>query len=120
MTELENGSNDELMTLLDNPPQTIEELVAAISPGLYGRLKSGIELGKWDDGQRLDKAQLEQCMQLVIMYEAQNLPEHERIGAPLAKKSNCESDSASANAPGIESRPISVIQGNSDSASDKH
>ncbi len=116
---MENEQNDDLLRLLNNPPQTIEGLIAAISPDLYHKLKSGIELGKWEDGQRIDKSQLEQCMQLVILYEAQNLPEHERIGAAFANKNDCESATNEAIAPAMESRPISVIQGGKSKASNE-
>lgn len=114
---MENGQNDDLIRLLDDPPQSIEGLVAAMSPDLYHKLKSGIELGKWEDGQRIDKSQLEQCMQLVILYEAQNLPEHERIGAPLTN--SCGSASEKVTTPAVESRSISVILSDTGSASSK-
>ncbi len=101
------GITDDLAALLNNPPASIAELVDAISPAIYGNLKSAIELGKWEDGRRLEKAQLEQCMQLLILYEAQKLPATERTGADLKK--DCQSEGQQPLAAGAEERVVTVI-----------
>ena len=61
-------------------PESLAELIDDISPSIYHSLKSAIELGKWSDGTRLGKRQVEECMQAIILYEAENLPEQSRIG----------------------------------------
>jgi uncharacterized protein YeaC (DUF1315 family) len=98
---------DDLLALLENPPDSVAGLVAAISPAIYGNLKSAIELGKWDDGRRLERAQLEQCMQLLILYEAQALPEAERTGAEL--RNDCKSAGAPGSAAVGESGIIRIL-----------
>jgi hypothetical protein len=64
-------------------PSSVEELLDEITPAVYESLKSAIELGKWEDGSKLSAAQLEQSMQVIILYEMKHLPETERTGAAL-------------------------------------
>jgi uncharacterized protein YeaC (DUF1315 family) len=46
-------------------------------------LKSAIELGKWSDGSRLSGDQMDKCMQAIILYEAENMPQQQRTGFGL-------------------------------------
>lgn len=62
---------------------SIENLVSQLNTDVYERIKLAIELGKWADGSRLTSEQLENCMQLLILYEAHNLGESERTGQKL-------------------------------------
>lgn len=71
--------------LFSTPPSSLDNLLEQVSPEIYDRLKAAIELGKWDDGSRLSPEQLENCMQLLILYEARELPENERTGKKLEK-----------------------------------
>lgn len=64
-------------------PQSMSELVNEISSEIYSALKLAIEIGNWNDGVKLNSKQLEFCMQAIILYEAKNLPEHERTGFEL-------------------------------------
>ncbi len=43
-------------------------------------VKLAIEIGKWPDGRKLTQEQKELCLQAVIAWELQNLPEEERTG----------------------------------------
>jgi uncharacterized protein YeaC (DUF1315 family) len=70
-------------------PESVEQLLDCISPEVYNSLKLAIEIGKWEDGKRLSPEQLEFCMQAVILYEAKNFPEQERVGYALA--TDCKS-----------------------------
>jgi len=63
--------------------ESVEELIAAMTPQTYEKLRTAIELGKWEDGARLSPEQLEHCMEVMILYEARNLPEEQRTGANL-------------------------------------
>lgn len=56
------------------------EFSQQLTPELYGKLKTALELGKWPNGNELSQQQRELCMQAVISYEAINLPEQERAG----------------------------------------
>lgn len=79
-------NNDAIASLV---PETFEQLLEEITPSVYETLRTAIELGKWGDGVKLSSAQLENCMQAVILYEAEHVPENDRTGALL--NSNCES-----------------------------
>jgi uncharacterized protein YeaC (DUF1315 family) len=60
-------------------PQSFQELLAAITPQLHRQLRTAVELGKWENGERLTAEQTEHCMQLIIGWELHNLPESERV-----------------------------------------
>ena len=64
-------------------PESLAELIDNISPTIYDSLKSAIELGKWPDGSRLSSEQVDKCMQAVILYEAERLPQQQRTGFGL-------------------------------------
>jgi uncharacterized protein YeaC (DUF1315 family) len=69
--------------LLMSRPQSLEELTARITPDLHAELKTAVELRRWQDGKRLTEEQLENCLQLVILYETHQLPEEQRTGFAL-------------------------------------
>ncbi|NKB31894.1 MAG: DUF1315 family protein [Pseudomonadales bacterium] len=69
----------------------MEELLHQLTPEVYASIKTAIELGKWADGNKLTQDQLENSMQLLILYEARELPESARTGKKL---NTCESGDA--------------------------
>jgi uncharacterized protein YeaC (DUF1315 family) len=58
----------------------LEELIASITPETYRNLRRAVELGKWVDGARLSREQLENCVQTIIAYDTKNLPAGDRVG----------------------------------------
>ena len=60
-------------------PESYEALLARMTPDIHARLKTAVELGKWESGERLSREQLEHCLQAIIAWEHQHLPEHERV-----------------------------------------
>lgn len=56
------------------------EMIENITPEIYQNLKLAVELGKWSDGRKLSQEQKELCLQAMIAWEMQNLPEDERTG----------------------------------------
>ncbi len=50
----------------------IEQIIASMTPELYQRLASAVELGKWPDGVALTPEQKENSMQLVMLWQARN------------------------------------------------
>ena len=74
-------------------PQSIEELVAAITRDIVSTLKTAIELRKWQDGSSLTPEQLENCIQVLILYESKNVSEVERVGFNLSQTPGCKSGS---------------------------
>lgn len=71
---------DDLSAVGLSRPESLAELIDNISPTVYDSLKSAIELGKWPDGSRLKRDQVDRCMQAVILYEVENLPPQQRTG----------------------------------------
>ncbi len=69
----------------------LDPMLANITPDIYQKFKTAIELKKWPDGRVLTPQQLETCLQAVIAYEHLNLPEHERTGYVPPKTTACES-----------------------------
>lgn len=59
---------------------TFIDMLRNISPEVYDSLKQAIELGKWSDGRKLTPEQKELCMQAIIAWEMENLPEDQRTG----------------------------------------
>ena len=51
----------------------INDMAKSLSPEVYERLKTAVETGKWPDGNKLDEAQRQQSMQLVMIYQSQVL-----------------------------------------------
>ncbi len=64
----------------DDKPDSMAALLERITPEVYTGLKKAVELGKWENGQPLTRAQVEHCLQAVIAYEHHNVPVHRRTG----------------------------------------
>ncbi|HCR0074511.1 TPA: YeaC family protein [Klebsiella aerogenes] len=50
----------------------IEQIIASMTPELYQRLATAVELGKWPDGVALTPEQKENSMQLAMLWQARN------------------------------------------------
>ena len=48
----------------------IDEIVSNMTPEIYQRLVTAVELGKWPDGVALTAEQKENCLQLVMLWQA--------------------------------------------------
>ncbi|MED5611327.1 MULTISPECIES: YeaC family protein [Pseudomonas] len=68
------------------------ETIENITPEIYEGLKLAVEIGKWPDGRKLTQEQKELCLQAMIAWELQNLPEDQRTGymGPQACESHAE------------------------------
>ena len=60
--------------------RSLDELIAALNPDIHSKLKRAVELGRWENGDRLSPLQREHCMQAIIAWELKHLPENERTG----------------------------------------
>ncbi len=70
-----------------------QSMVAAMTPEVYANFKTAIELRKWRNGEALSEEQLELCIQAVIAYEHQYLPQQERTGYVPPKTQPCADES---------------------------
>ncbi|WP_075187408.1 YeaC family protein [Teredinibacter haidensis] len=68
-----------------------EEILKTMTPEIYRRFRSAIEVGKWPDGRKLSTEQIETCMQAIITYEGRYVAEIERTGYVPPKKKSCDS-----------------------------
>lgn len=91
---MSNEYNDNPGFPLDAGFDSVEELIAAMTPAIYEKLRTAIELGKWQDGERLTPEQLEHCMEVMILYEARNLPAAQRTGANLPQSCQTRANAA--------------------------
>lgn len=104
-----DSAGSTLNSLLQNRPQSLGELTAQITPAIHAELKRAVELRKFSDGSRLSAAQLENCLQLVILYEGQYLPEEQRTGFNLPTSCRSQQNVNSAQA---GSGPVQTWTGN--------
>ena len=57
-----------------------KDMIDTMSPEVYEKLKTAVELGKWPNGVRLTDEQRELCLQATITYDYRNKSEEERVG----------------------------------------
>lgn len=79
------------MLMPPDPPASLDELLDSVTAPIYQRLRTAVELGRWENGERLTVAQLEHCLQLTIAYESRHLETTQRTGyiPPAAGKKPC-------------------------------
>lgn len=71
----------------------IGSMMGAITPAIYQSFKEAVALRKWRNGVALTSEQMEICLQAIIAYEYQHLPESERTGFVPPKVKPCADDS---------------------------
>nr|WP_318381959.1 YeaC family protein [uncultured Enterobacter sp.] len=50
----------------------VDELISSMTPEVYQRLATAVELGKWPDGVALTPEQKENSLQLVMLWQARH------------------------------------------------
>ncbi|MEQ4452576.1 MULTISPECIES: YeaC family protein [Enterobacteriaceae] len=50
----------------------LDQIVNSMTPEIYQRLVTAVELGKWPDGVALTQEQKENSLQLVMLWQARN------------------------------------------------
>lgn len=50
----------------------LDEMINSMTPEVYQRLSTAVELGKWPDGVALTAEQKENSLQLVMLWQARN------------------------------------------------
>ncbi|MFE8049918.1 YeaC family protein [Brenneria goodwinii] len=60
----------------------LDDLIDAMTPEIYQRLATAVELGKWPDGVSLSAEQKENCLQMVMLWQSRHnkQAEHMTIG----------------------------------------
>lgn len=57
-----------------------QAILQALTPEIVEKFRTAIQLGKWENGVRLTDEQRETCMQAVMVWEYEYLPQEERTG----------------------------------------
>ena len=83
----------------------LARMLEVLTPEVVGNLRKAIELGKWPDGKRLTREQLETSLQAVIAWESKHLPEAERSGY-IEKK---EKEGEGCDTPHPEHQPVKFL-----------
>jgi uncharacterized protein YeaC (DUF1315 family) len=60
-------------------PDSYAALLAQLTPEMVANLKTAVELGKWENGERLTPVQVEHCLQAIIAWDHLYLPEEARV-----------------------------------------
>jgi uncharacterized protein len=66
-------------------------VVRQLTPEIYENMRRAVELGRWPDGRVVTPQQKETCMQAMIAWEAEHVPEEQRTG--YMPPADCESES---------------------------
>ena len=59
---------------------SLESLLDAMTPDIHQKLKTAVELGRWESGEKLTEEQRALCLQAVIAYDEAYLSEEQRVG----------------------------------------
>ena len=57
-----------------------QDILDSLNPDIVAKFRQAIEIGKWENGERLSLEQRQTCMQAVMVWEHEYLPVHERTG----------------------------------------
>jgi uncharacterized protein len=57
----------------------IHQVIESMPSEVYERMRSAVELGKWEDGSVLNEQQRESCLQVVMLYQARHLNQQEHF-----------------------------------------
>ncbi|MDO8908054.1 MAG: DUF1315 family protein [Pseudohongiella sp.] len=94
----------------DKPIESMQDILGMMNPEVHMNLKTAVELGRWQDGRKLTPEQIEYCLQAIIAYEQQHLPEDMRVGyidRTGLKKTQCDDDNHSHDHERVE--PLKII-----------
>ena len=85
----------------------LDDIINSMTPEVYQRLSTAVELGKWPDGVALTEEQKENCLQLVMLWQARHNTEAQHItnGQMVMKsKQQLKEDF------GISAKPIAMFK----------
>tara|TARA_R100001163_G_C5065952_1_gene204101 strand:- start:2141 stop:2380 length:240 start_codon:yes stop_codon:yes gene_type:complete len=66
--------------MMSEAPDNLQALLASITPEIHQNLKRAVELGRWENGERLSPEQVELCLQAIIAYDEMHLSAEEKVG----------------------------------------
>ncbi len=57
-----------------------QDVLNNLTEEIVAKFRQAIEIGKWENGNKLTPEQLQTCMQAVVIWEHEHLAVHERTG----------------------------------------
>ncbi|WP_174508948.1 YeaC family protein [Klebsiella oxytoca] len=88
----------------------IEQMIDSMTPEVYQRLVTAVELGKWPDGVALTEAQKENSLQLVMLYQARHNRDAQHMTIDTNGQMVMKSKQQLKEDFGIASKPISTFK----------
>ncbi|NYU08562.1 hypothetical protein A8O28_06035 [Enterobacteriaceae bacterium CCUG 67584] len=88
----------------------IEEMINGMTPAVYQRLVTAVELGKWADGVALTPEQKENCLQLVMLWQARNNTEAQHMTIDTQGQMVMKSKQQLKEDFGIAPKPIATLK----------
>ncbi|MGM3160610.1 YeaC family protein [Dickeya undicola] len=98
----------------------LDDLINSMTPEIYQRLVTAVELGKWPDGVTLTAEQKENALQMVMLWQARNNAEADHMTintrGEIEMKSKQElkqrfaGDTVAASAPAATLKPITTLK----------
>ncbi len=77
---------------MTDKPDTLDDLLATLTPEIHASLKEAVALGRWDNGERLTDEQRALCLQAVIAYDEKFMDTEARVGYVRPKQVPCGTD----------------------------
>ncbi len=88
----------------------IEQIIDSMTPEVYQRLATAVELGKWPDGVTLTAQQKENSLQLVMLYQARHNSDAQHMTIDTNGQMVMKSKQQLKEDFGIAPRPIATLK----------
>ena len=88
----------------------LDDIINSMMPEVYQRLSTAVELGKWPDGVALTEEQKENCLQLVMLWQARHNIEAQHMTIDTNGQMVMKSKQQLKEAFGISAKPIAMFK----------
>ncbi len=88
----------------------LDEIINSMTPEVYQRLSTAVELGKWPDGVALTPEQKENSLQLVMLWQARDKTEAQHMTIDTHGQMVMKSKQQLKADFGITSKPIATLK----------
>ena len=88
----------------------LDDIINSMTPEVYQRLSTAVELGKWPDGVALTEEQKENCLQLVMLWQARHNTEDQHMTIDTNGQMVMKSKQQLKEDFGISAKPIAMFK----------
>ncbi|ESD25238.1 hypothetical protein HMPREF1598_01445 [Escherichia coli 907710] len=88
----------------------LDDIINSMTPEVYQRLSTAVELGKWPDGVALTEEQKENCLQLVMLWQARHNTEAQHMTIDTNGQMVMKSKQQLKEDFGISAKPIAMFK----------